>query len=363
MLEKFPALSLDWNYIIQRAKEEGVTGLIYRSLRKLALHMYLPEEDLAVLEKGYYVNSARNAIIFRQAGKILKAVCAHEIKVVMLKGVFLAEKVYLDIGLRPMSDIDVLVKKEDVSRVNDVLNSLGYFSADYQGFSPDLPAMSINTLVYKTPELLCAPVHLHWHIINSTWPVDSLVRGIDMESIWQRAQPVIIEGENVYTLSPEHLVIYLAQHCLMHKFRPMTLFSDLTGALGYYNKSLDREFMLKEAERFDLKEILFCCLYFMRKKFAYEPPEVKEIDFGDMDFFRKLCNFFIAQDGDYYRLSYLVFLSKQKGIARKFKFLIKTFFPSARVITHNSGILPQQVNLPFYVKRICAHLFKSRMKS
>jgi hypothetical protein len=48
------------------------------------------------------------------------------IDVIVLKGAFLAELVYRNIGLRAIGDIDLLVKKEDLGKVKRVLIQLGY---------------------------------------------------------------------------------------------------------------------------------------------------------------------------------------------------------------------------------------------
>lgn len=69
-----------------------------------------------------------------------------------------------------MTDIDLLIKKEDLEKANKVLNSLEYVNPPYyDDFLRNHQNLSINTLMYRSP----CHLHLHWHRINSTWPLIS----------------------------------------------------------------------------------------------------------------------------------------------------------------------------------------------
>ena len=48
----------------------------------------------------------------------------------IIKGIYLSCKVFKDIGIRPSSDIDILITKKDVSKIKTILKSLGFL----QGF-------------------------------------------------------------------------------------------------------------------------------------------------------------------------------------------------------------------------------------
>ena len=65
-------------------------------------------------------------LLYNELQTVLKTFNAAGIDVIVLKGAFLAELVYENIGRRAMGDIDLLVKKEDLEKVKQELIQLGY---------------------------------------------------------------------------------------------------------------------------------------------------------------------------------------------------------------------------------------------
>lgn len=96
-------------------------------LEKISNDKGVPSETIKVLEKIYYSNLARNMLLYDELSKVLSAFKTAEIDVIVLKGVFLAEQIYKNIGLRPMSDIDLLVKEKDLQKAKVELNKLMYY--------------------------------------------------------------------------------------------------------------------------------------------------------------------------------------------------------------------------------------------
>jgi len=108
-----PSLSpSDWDRIIEQSVNNGVGPLLYQSLEKIEAETDIPDEVLLKLRKIYLVSALRNLRLYQQLSKILSALQKAEIPVIVLKGACLAEKVYCNIALRPMVDIDLLVRKD-----------------------------------------------------------------------------------------------------------------------------------------------------------------------------------------------------------------------------------------------------------
>ena len=133
---------------------------------------------------------ARNMNLYHELSHVLTVLRHDDIPVIVLKGAHLAEIVYENIALRPMCDVDLLVKKEDLTRVQRKLLETGY--------SP------------FTNRLL---LDIHWHLENSMTDLP-----VDMDMIWERAQPAFIAGVKVLVLSPEDLLLHLCLHLGFHHF-------------------------------------------------------------------------------------------------------------------------------------------------
>ncbi len=159
------------------AETEGVAPLVWWKLRRWAasgegrLAANSPLRNLlTVLAPAYYETLARNTLLLRELARILEAFDAAGIETIVLKGAALAQTVYEDIGLRPMNDIDLLVRPEDVEKAVAIMRRL-----DYQLNAPPEHRRGMwKTIHYDYPlkhrddGLL---VELHWNVIgpHSDW--------------------------------------------------------------------------------------------------------------------------------------------------------------------------------------------------
>jgi phosphoglycolate phosphatase-like HAD superfamily hydrolase len=117
---------VDWDSILQSATRHGIAPLLYRTLSRIDDASAVPPEVRAKLRTAYYKNIARNMLLYQELHTVLKAFKAAGIDAIVLKGAFLAEIVYENIGLRAIGDIDLLVKKDDLGKVKQVLIQLEY---------------------------------------------------------------------------------------------------------------------------------------------------------------------------------------------------------------------------------------------
>lgn len=118
---------LDWNYILQTSRRQlGVSPILYKTLKSINFKKKIIKE----FENDYNWIYKRNMLFYKELRKILKVFEKEKIDVILLKGIYLAKYVYKDIGLRPMGDIDLLVKKKQVNKTREVLKKLNF---DYKG--------------------------------------------------------------------------------------------------------------------------------------------------------------------------------------------------------------------------------------
>lgn len=195
---------LDWQSVVSLAQQQDVASLFYDRLVQPEGNLVVTGEFLQALHNQYLAAARDNLRLFQQVGDILRALNEQSIKGVPLKGAYLAESVYHNIALRPMSDIDLLVQRRDLAPALAVMNKLGYrppapidIARDCQ-VSHHLPGL-------RRPGDVT--VELHWTLA----PVNTPFR-IDLEGLWQRAQPLELEGVGVLALAPEDLLLHLCLH-------------------------------------------------------------------------------------------------------------------------------------------------------
>jgi len=112
---------INWDLLLKSGKRHGILPLVYFHFKDMN---EIPLWVMEKLEDVYYRIAYRNMRIYTLLIKILNGLNARGIEVILLKGVELAEMIYGNIALRPMYDIDLLVKKEDVSEVEKIFLGL-----------------------------------------------------------------------------------------------------------------------------------------------------------------------------------------------------------------------------------------------
>jgi hypothetical protein len=249
--------SLDWDYIIAIAGREGVTGLIYDRLKRNLWKQFIPEPVLARLKSIYYTYSAQNALFYEELTRVVAALDQERIPVIVLKGAFLAAAIYENIALRPMRDIDLLVKKEDRIKIIMILDKSGY-----RPISPvkeqldDLFNYSITLTKSNVGIDRAITVDLHWHIFNASWLMGLSSKKCDMERIWAKARPVVFNNIRVMALSPVDLLISLAVNAFSHSYERLILLVDFAQVLRRYGDENIWSSAYQQAREYYLENVL-----------------------------------------------------------------------------------------------------------
>jgi hypothetical protein len=223
--------TLDWGRFVQIVSWHGVLPLAYRNLSTLVPHR-IPKPVLTQLLKLYLINSSHNQRLTAALQELVSLFNLRGIPIVFFKGPVLAEMAYGSIHLRRFSDIDLLVREEDVPTVRQILISQGFQTKDVilatlQSSHPS--AKKINGLCDTSKDFInrdlisedasysgeeafihkerFITVDLHWQLMPSFFPV-----AFDLNQIWLTRQPVVVEHFNVESLNAQDLLLYLCAH-------------------------------------------------------------------------------------------------------------------------------------------------------
>jgi hypothetical protein len=117
----------DWPKAVELINAHGIIALAAYNIKESGLQKEVPEGSMAHLEEGYIKNIARNAWLTERWKEVNSILNDAGIKHVLLKGMALEHTVYGAIGLRQMTDNDILVKREDSIKAWTLLQNKGYF--------------------------------------------------------------------------------------------------------------------------------------------------------------------------------------------------------------------------------------------
>jgi hypothetical protein len=151
------------------------------------------------------VKDALMAELWRsEARRVLDALGAESIPVLVLKGTALANSIYPNAGLRPSCDVDLLFRREDVDRMRPVLAGLGFELYAVHGYQ--------ETHTRKMGPVVCYNLDCHWAIADR----EMLSRDFDFDEIAACSVPVPALGPHARTLGTTDALLLACMHVAHH---------------------------------------------------------------------------------------------------------------------------------------------------
>ncbi len=152
------------------------------------------------------MNNLRQQAHLRKMLTLLKEA---NIRVMLLKGLWLGEAVYRDLKARATGDIDLLLRLEDMPRFTKLVIEQGFDVPSNTANICDLaPARNEFPLVHPTRKAL---FDIHWALTLS--PIE---KPVDEEKFWQRSEIYTIAGKPCRSLCLEDHLLYLCFHAAVH---------------------------------------------------------------------------------------------------------------------------------------------------
>ena len=118
---------LDWSALLRMAGWHRLIPLLSQHLHRTCPDS-VPPAILTSLQRKSQTSVRRNLRLSGALCKLVQLCETHHIPVLPWKGPVLAQTLYGNLTLRPFSDLDILVRKQDLVRVAQLLLEQGYES-------------------------------------------------------------------------------------------------------------------------------------------------------------------------------------------------------------------------------------------
>ena len=196
----------DWNKILDDAFKNSTLPFIYFHLKGLGLFPKIPGDIRDKLEKFHHFNTARNAWILLSLEKLSETFNRNKIPFLLIQGSCLLADVYSNPSLRYLSDIDVLIREDKLSGIEDILAPLGWVMSNYPG-DRDWCLKNLNhfPLFYREKEPVALEIHFKL-------PYPEGKEELDCGWIWEKTCKKEIRSSVVYIPSPESMILHLSMH-------------------------------------------------------------------------------------------------------------------------------------------------------
>ena len=303
-----------WEQLILLAQSEGVDGLLYLHLCRYGVS--IPEASWGCLRDmhlGYQRNQAK---IIKEAQFISEHLQQNKLSAIALQGLSLIQN-YNPPGIRPMGDMDILVKPEDRDRVVSLLQDIGY-----QVPNPVYPNNLIKNRLW---------LDVHTHILN----IDRIrsrryVFPMDLSALWDRAHPLFKSSTGILNPEPIDNFVLLSLHALKHSYSRTIWLVDLYESLqGIVSQADGWNRLIKRARYWQQERIVSYGLTVLEGILGVTTPEwvKKKIKFKQLGPIEKYL--LRLRIKGFNRPEYYIalwFLSI-KGVRNRLEFLRETAFP------------------------------------
>ena len=311
---------INWNQVFETAKAHSVAPLMYPNLEKLNKDHSLPKNIIFQFRKSYHSTGIRNTKLYDELAVLLKDFKENNIEVMLIKGAALAIFVYKNIALRPMGDVDILIKKEDAGKGEEILIRNGYEEAEplrREYFSELFCALPAYT---KTKLPL---IEIKWGLFGYFW---NGFKG-SFENFARNSESITIKELSVLIPSPKDLAELVFSHAEKHK------------------------------SSYNIQQLLwYCDLAELRRNYKNEIAQDAKYDFNPRKILEEERNDF---KNLYFIQAILMDIRSIDGIYNKFLFSLGCIFPSRKFLQYHYEIKNQKLVYLYCFARPFILIFKA----
>ena len=261
----------DWNEMVRWAVARQAGPFLFK---KLSVEPgSVPELALQAFKQSWLKTLSRSMVLISHFQEVMTALNAVGISVIAMKGIYLSEWLYSEVGLRQFSDIDLLVKPEDGEHALTVLRDMGYRQA-----KSELPEdIHVKLLPAHYPAMLKngVSVEIHTRLHSRVTDYD-----IDISSLWAASQTHELHGVATRVFCREHLLLTLIQHLDKHLRSGQFQFSgfyDIVNLMDVKCQDMDLDLLLLEAKAWKMEALLMDYCVLTEKYFGVGLPGLKAV--------------------------------------------------------------------------------------
>jgi hypothetical protein len=182
-----------------------------------------------------------------------------------VKGVVLAETLYGSLALRPLGDLDVLVRPKDLPAARAALGELGFFQSAEPGYENAYHPYHDPPYYVKTESgTVC--LELHWGLWASHF------FQLETDALWRRAVQARIHGADLSILSPEDTLLHLAIHRSRSALR-LRFVCDVAELLRCHRDTLDWKYLLAQTQAAGARTTMYYTLALAKELLDAPLPE------------------------------------------------------------------------------------------
>jgi hypothetical protein len=265
----------------------------------------LPGDFFEFLKDSHYFSLFSYMNLYGALLDILRSGKENDILLMPIKGLSYSEEYYKRFGLRPIVDIDLLVKIEDLEQGVGLLEKMGYQKYLAGGTEGYWRKNQCHLEFIRDDKGERNMVELHWALDAKRYQREPI------PGLWSRLKKCSFDGQDGSILSPEDTLLSLALHQRRYgKVFNLKYVCDI--GLILEKESLDWGYLLKTAHKGKARASLYFLIYqvqFVLDKDLKKRLDALRIPFWQRWLIHRLTHKYIYAPPDNSRLPYVFLFS------------------------------------------------------
>lgn len=214
---------IDWDLLAQHSRKHGLFCLLWQHLQDKFPQTILNKDEE---KQEFFKNTVRNLYMSVTMLRIFEALHAAGIRALTYKGPALAAALYGDVGLREMSDLDILIDRSSFSAAREVLLGLGYRTQFQHSRKQEEARLRFDCECEFSSSDGNITVDLHWAITAR-----HLAPRFRFDELWDRRRMILLGQQSVATFSAEDTTLVLAVHGGKHLWQRLGWLADFAESM------------------------------------------------------------------------------------------------------------------------------------
>jgi hypothetical protein len=265
---------ISWEQLIGLAFSHGLTPLLREAVKR-APGPCIPDDVSAYLNKYYLNTVADNLALAAELTRLVARFDEAGLPVIAFKGPTLAQAAYGNLGLRPCSDLDILIPAKDFGRAEQVLLADRYRPANRV---IGQRALEKRISLWISGQYMFVPASGRWSMDVHTAVMPRGYRyPVGFDVLFERSVEVsLFRARTVRTFAPEDLLQVLCFHGIKNRWVALKHVCDVAAVIRS-TPGLSWELVLERARRMGGTRILLVGLMIVHELLAIAlPPAVFE---------------------------------------------------------------------------------------
>jgi hypothetical protein len=253
----------DFDKFLSFLTQNGLDTCIYQKIKEYQI--ILNKDFLKELKYTYLHIVKTNMLLTVELKLLSELFTKNDISHLSFKGPLLSMLSYGDIISRRYLDLDILVKKDDLTKIYKLLENNGYtcdIDIDYAKDERFLDLSKDLIFYHKKKNIV---IEIHWKLFEKRF----FFQNISLNDLaWQNSQEIKLNDFSILTFDKEYLVFYLIIHGSKHFWERIEWLYNIYLILIKYDIDLNKIIDYSKAMKTETMVNIFFIL--IQKRFNYK---------------------------------------------------------------------------------------------